>query len=158
MSGGGSPEHRTSPEHRRRFGGVGSVVVEQQLLHSIPVADICGGPADYALECTGVISVVRQAVDSVGMLGTSVLVGGAPVGAEFSADHQSTLWGKTVIGVLGGSGRSPRLIGALMDLYASGRFPFDRLVEYFPLERIQDAMKAAHSGEVIKPILTMPHD
>jgi Zn-dependent alcohol dehydrogenase len=122
------------------------------------VADICGGPADYALECTGVISVVRQAVDSVGMLGTCVLVGGAPVGAEFSADHQSTLWGKTVIGVLGGSGRSPRLIGALMDLYASGRFPFDRLVEYFPLERIQDAMKAAHSGEVIKPILTMPHD
>jgi aryl-alcohol dehydrogenase len=57
------------------------------------VADICGGPADYALECTGVILVVRQAIDSVGMRGTCVLVGGAPVGAEFSADHQSTLWG-----------------------------------------------------------------
>jgi aryl-alcohol dehydrogenase len=122
------------------------------------VADICGGPADYALECTGVIPVVRQAIDSVGMGGTCILVGGAPAGAEFSADHQSTLWGKSVVGILGGSGRSQRLIGSLMDLYAGGRFPFDRLVEYFPLERIQDAVKASHSGEVIKPILTMPHD
>lgn len=69
---------------------------------------------------------------------------------------QSTLWGKSIIGVLGGGGRSPRLIGALMDLFAAGRFPFDRLVEYFPLERIQDAVRASHSGEVIKPILTMP--
>jgi aryl-alcohol dehydrogenase len=33
-----------------------------------PVAEvlrICGGPADFALECTGVIRVVRQAADSV---------------------------------------------------------------------------------------------
>jgi Zn-dependent alcohol dehydrogenase len=122
------------------------------------VSDICGGPADYALECTGVIPVVRQAVDSVGMLGTCILIGGAPAGAEFSVDHLSTLWGKTVKGVLGGSGRSQRLIGSLMDLYASGRFPFDRLVEYFPLERIEDAVDASHSGSVIKPILRMPHD
>ena len=39
------------------------------------VADICDGPADLALECTGVISVVRQAADTVGMLGTCVLIG-----------------------------------------------------------------------------------
>ena len=120
------------------------------------VKDICGGPADYSLECTGVISVVRQAVDSVGMRGTCILIGGAPAGAEFSVDHLSTLWGKSIVGVLGGSGRSQRLIGALMDLYATGRFPFDRLVEFFPLERIEDAEEASHSGAVIKPVLTMP--
>jgi aryl-alcohol dehydrogenase len=122
------------------------------------VTDICGGPADYALECSGVIPLVRQAIDSVGMRGTCVLVGGAPAGAEFSADHMSTLWGKTITGVLGGGDRSLRLIGALMDLYAAGRFPFDRLVQFFPLEQIQQAMEASSSGEVIKPILTMSHD
>ncbi|WNZ14226.1 hypothetical protein [Streptomyces sp. 11x1] len=36
--------------------------------------DICGGPAGNALECTGIISVVRQAADTVGMLGTCALI------------------------------------------------------------------------------------
>jgi Zn-dependent alcohol dehydrogenase len=121
------------------------------------INDICGGPADLALECTGVISVVRQAVDSVGMRGTCILIGGAPAGAEFSIDHLSTLWGKSIVGTLGGSGRSLRLIGGLMGLYAQGRFPFDRLVEYFPLERIEEAVEASYSGDVIKPVLTMPN-
>ncbi|WP_164702584.1 NAD(P)-dependent alcohol dehydrogenase [Modestobacter sp. KNN46-3] len=120
------------------------------------VTEICGGPADFALECTGVVPVIRQAVDSVGMRGTCLLIGGAPAGAEFSVDHISTLWGKSIVGTLGGSDRSPRLIGALMDLYAAGRFPFDRLVEYFPLERISDAMEASYSGAVVKPVITMP--
>ncbi|BEP13327.1 NAD(P)-dependent alcohol dehydrogenase [Acidothermaceae bacterium B102] len=120
------------------------------------VMDICGGPADYALECTGVIAVVRQAADSVGMLGTCILIGGAPAGAELSLDHLSTLWGKRIIGVLGGSGRSNELITSLMDLYAQGRFPLDRLVEYFDLADIEIALQRSYSGAVVKPILRMP--
>jgi len=98
------------------------------------------GSADYPLECTGVISVVRQAADSVGMLGTCLLIGGAPVGAEFSLDHLTTLWGKRIVGVLGGSGRSDELI-TIMSLYAQGRFPFDRLVQYFDLADVQTALE-----------------
>ncbi|NIZ91693.1 NAD(P)-dependent alcohol dehydrogenase [Kineococcus rubinsiae] len=120
------------------------------------VADICGGPADVSLECTGVIAVVRQAIDAVGMRGRCLLIGGAPAGAEFTADHLSTLWGKTVQGTLGGSGRSPRLVGALLDLHAQGRFPFDRLVQRFALEDIADAEEASRSGEVVKPVIVMP--
>jgi Zn-dependent alcohol dehydrogenase len=120
------------------------------------VTEICGGPADFSFECTGVPGVVRQAIDSVGMRGTAVLIGGAPAGTEFSADHMTTLWGKSIVGTLGGSGTSPRLIGTLMDLYAAGRFPMDRLVEYFPLERIGDALEASYSGAVVKPVITMP--
>ncbi|MEV6304638.1 NAD(P)-dependent alcohol dehydrogenase [Actinoplanes sp. NPDC051861] len=127
--------------------------------HDDPVAainDLCAGPAGYALECTGVIPVVRQAVDSVGMLGTCLLIGGAPAGAEFTADHLTTLWGKRIVGVLGGSGRSHELITTIMQLYAQGRFPFDRLVEYFDLADVQTALDKSYAGEVIKPILRMP--
>jgi aryl-alcohol dehydrogenase len=120
------------------------------------IHDICGGPADYALECTGVISVVRQAADSVGMLGTFVLIGGAPAGAEFSLDHLTSLWGKRMVGVLGGSGRSQELMSTIMGLYAQGRFPFDRLVQYFDLASVQTALEQSYAGEVIKPILRMP--
>jgi aryl-alcohol dehydrogenase len=119
------------------------------------ITDICGGPADYSLECTGVISVVRQAADSVGMLGTCILIGGAPAGAEFSLDHLTTLWGKRIIGVLGGGGRSAELMGSIMTLYAQGRFPFDRLVQYFDLDDVQRALEKSYSGEVIKPVLRM---
>jgi aryl-alcohol dehydrogenase len=120
------------------------------------VTEICGGPADYSLECTGVIDVLRMAADSVGMRGTVTLIGGAPAGASFSLDHMSTLWGKKVIGTLGGEGRSESLIGALIALNRQGRFPYDKLITSFPLDRVNEAFEASHSGEVIKPVLRMP--
>jgi aryl-alcohol dehydrogenase len=120
------------------------------------VAEICNGPADYSLECTGVIDVLRMAADSVGMRGTVTLIGGAPAGASFSLDHMSTLWGKKVIGTLGGEGRSESLIGALIALNRQGRFPYDRLIKSFPIDQVNDAFEASHSGEVIKPVLRMP--
>ncbi|MET8989451.1 NAD(P)-dependent alcohol dehydrogenase [Nonomuraea wenchangensis] len=121
-----------------------------------PVADvhrICDGPADAALECTGVIPVVRQAADSVGMLGTCVLIGGAPAGAEFALDHLTTLWGKRIVGTLGGSGRSETLIPTLIELHRQGRFPFDRLVRFYDLADIETALEDSHRGDVLKPVL-----
>jgi aryl-alcohol dehydrogenase len=120
------------------------------------VQEICGGPADFSLECTGVVSVLRQAADSVGMRGTVTLIGGAPAGATFSLDHMSTLWGKKVIGTLGGEGRSASFINALIKLNQQGRFPYDRLIKTFPLDQVNEAFEASHSGAVIKPVLLMP--
>jgi len=120
------------------------------------VHEICGGPADFSLDCAGNVNVLRQAADSVGMRGTVALIGGAPAGASFSLDHMSTLWGKRVVGILGGEGRSRSLINTLITLNAQGRFPYDRLIEKFPLDRVNDALEASHRGDVIKPVLTMP--
>jgi len=111
---------------------------------------------DFAFDCTGVIPVIETIAQTVGMLGTLVLIGGAPAGASFSLDHLSTLWGKRVIGVLGGGGRSGQLIPALVELHQQGRFPFDRLVKYYELDQIDEALADSKSGKVIKPILRMP--
>jgi aryl-alcohol dehydrogenase len=119
------------------------------------VKEICGGLADFSLECTGSIEVLRQAADSVGMRGTCALIGGAPAKAEFTLDHVSTLWGKRIVGILGGEGRSVQLIPGLIELWQQGRFPFDRLISTFPLEQINDAFAAAHEGGVLKPVLKM---
>ena len=120
------------------------------------VAGITGSTVDFAFDCTGVISVIETIADTVGMLGTLVLIGGAPAGASFSLDHLSTLWGKRVIGVLGGGGRSGQLIPGLVELYEQGRFPFDRLVRSYEMGDIEQALADSKSGEVIKPILRMP--
>lgn len=120
------------------------------------VRTISGSTVDFAIDCTGVIPVIEQVAETVGMLGTLVLVGGAPAGARFSLDHLQTLWGKRVIGVLGGGGRSGQLISALVELYQQGRFPFDQLVRYYELGDIEQALADSKSGEVIKPILRLP--
>ena len=120
------------------------------------VNKITGSTVDVAFDCTGVIPVIEQLAETVGMLGTLVLIGGAPANARFSLDHLRTLWGKRVIGVLGGGGRSGQLIPALVDLYQQGRFPFDRLVRYYDLANIERALADSKSGEVIKPILRIP--
>ena len=120
------------------------------------VAKITGSTVDFALDCTGVISVIETIAQTVGMLGTLVLIGGAPAGASFSLDHLTTLWGKRVIGVLGGGGRSGQLIPALVELHQQGRFPFDRLVKYYEMDQIEQALEDSKSGKVIKPILRMP--
>lgn len=119
------------------------------------VRDITGSTVDFAFDCTGVIAVIETLAQTVGMLGTLVLIGGAPAGAAFSLDHLSTLWGKRVIGVLGGGGRSGQLIPALVALHAQGRFPFDRLVKYYAFDQIEQALEDSRTGKVIKPILRM---
>ena len=90
------------------------------------------------------------------MRGVGGVLCGAPAGTEFSLDHLTVLWGRTVRGILGGEGQSEELIPTLIDLQRLGRFPFDRLVEYFDLEQVNDAMAASARGEVIKPVLRMP--
>ena len=119
------------------------------------VRKITGSTVDFAFDCTGAIPVIEKLAETVGMLGTLVLIGGAPANARFSLDHLRTLWGKRVIGVLGGGGRSGQLIPALVDLLQQGRFPFDRLVRYYEMRDIEKALTDSKSGEVVKPILRM---
>ena len=99
---------------------------------------------------------LRQAVDALAMPGVCGVIGGAPAGAEFALDHLTVLWGRTVRGILGGEGQSDQLIPTLIDLHRLGRFPFDRMVEYFDLEQVNEAMDASAHGEVLKPVLRMP--
>lgn len=117
------------------------------------VTEILGGPADYVLDCTGSIKVIEQAADAVGLMGTFILVGGAPAEARFSLDHMRTLFGKTVVGTLGGSSNSRTLIPGLIDLYKQGRFPFDRLVTSYDFDQIDQAIADAHEGSTIKAVL-----
>ena len=107
----------------RELGATETIDVSGGLDPVAAVHEICGGPADFAMDCAGVVAVLQQAAASVGMRGTVALIGGAPAGASFALEHQPTLWGKRVVGILGGEGRSVSLIGALIELNRQGRFP-----------------------------------
>jgi len=111
---------------------------------------------DLIVECTGVMALVEQAIESIGPLGVCLLLGGGLAGERFSAEQRSVLWGKRIEGVLGGGGTSEALLCRLMGLHLEGQFPFERLLKFYPLADINQALADVHAGAVIKPVIVMP--
>lgn len=119
------------------------------------ILKICPNGADAVLDCTGVVSVIEQAAAAVTMLGSLVLIGGAPTGAQLSLDHLRTLWGQRVVGVLGGGSTSEQLIPALLDLHRQGRFPLEKLVKTYPFDKLETAIADTNAGRTIKAVLEL---
>jgi aryl-alcohol dehydrogenase len=121
-----------------------------------PVAEvwaITGTGADYAIEAAGRAETLRQAVDCLALLGVCALIGGPPAGTEVTLDMNRILFGRTVRGILGGDSIPDLFIPHLIELYLSGRFPFDRLITFYPLGEINQAAEDSLRGSVVKPVL-----
>ncbi len=117
------------------------------------VADICGGPVDFALECDGDPRAIRQAIACAGPLGTCLLVGEAPAGTSFALDHPAARAGRRVAGVPDGAG--PQLISGLLELYELGRFPIDRLIDYRAFADLETALDSSLTPDPRKPVVRM---
>lgn len=112
-----------------------------------------GGGAHYSLECTALPKVFRQAVDCLRLTGVCGLIGAPALGTEASFDMNSILFGRTIRGIIEGDSVPDIFIPQLIELWRQGRFPFDKLVKYFPLADIQKAVEASEDGSVLKAIL-----
>ena len=121
------------------------------------IRGITDSGAHYVLETAGTVQSFTDAIACLTMRGVCGIVtvpnhGGA---FEFSARELLT-GGRTVVGVLEGSSVPDIFIPQLIDFYAQGRFPMDRLATYYPFEQINEAVADSISGKTIKPILKMP--
>jgi aryl-alcohol dehydrogenase len=92
-------------------------------------------------------------VDSLTRLGVCGLIGLAAPGAEVRLEMSQLLQGRILRGIIQGDSVPNLFIPLLIDLYRRGRFPFDRMVAYYPLEQINQAAADAISGAVMKPVL-----
>ena len=117
------------------------------------ITELTGDGVQYSLECTGLPAVVRQAVDCLRLTGTCGIIGVAPLGTEFTLDMNGLLFGRSVRGIIEGDSIPDIFIPRLIALWKQGRFPFDKLVTFFPLDDIEAAVHASETGEVLKPIL-----
>lgn len=112
-----------------------------------------GEGVQFSLECTGLPQVLRQAVDCLRLTGTCGVIGVAPLGTEVSLDMNGLLFGRTVRGIIEGDSIPDIFIPQLVELWRQGRFPFDKLVRYYPLAEINEAVRASEQGEVLKAIV-----
>ncbi len=129
-------------------------VINARVTDPVPeVWAITGTGADYAIEASGRAEALRRAVDCLALLGTCGLIGGPPAGTEVTLDMNRLLFGRTVRGVLGGDSIPDLFIPYLIELYLTGRFPFDRLITFYPLREINQAADDSLQGRVVKPVL-----
>ncbi len=117
------------------------------------VHEMTGGGADYSLECTAIPAVFRQAVDCLCVTGVCGLVGAAPMGTEVSLDMNSIMFGRTVKGIIEGDSIPDQFIPKLVDLFLAGEFPIDKLISFYPLEKIEEAVQDSEQGKVVKAVL-----
>jgi aryl-alcohol dehydrogenase len=119
------------------------------------IREITGEGVAYSLDTTALPQVFRQAVDALKVGGVCGLIGLSAPGTEVSLGMGGILRGRTIRGIVEGDSIPQIFIPQLIDLYVQGRFPFDRLVAFYPLSRINEAMEDMEQGRTMKPVLRM---
>ncbi|CAO5177518.1 Aryl-alcohol dehydrogenase [Frankia sp. AiPs1] len=117
------------------------------------IQGLTGGGADYTFDTTGNPAVIGNAVGALRAGGHCGMVGIQTGPVTFDAFG---LLGKQLSNILEGGADPQVVIPRLIELWRAGQFPFDRLIETFPLEAINAAEESSLSGKVIKPVLLPP--
>ncbi|KAH7093537.1 chaperonin 10-like protein [Paraphoma chrysanthemicola] len=120
------------------------------------IKEICPpNGVDFAVDCTGVPSVVAQMVESLGTLGRATQVGVPGFGSKVPVDILDHLtFGKEYVGCSMGGGVPSKLIPYLIDMHAKGLFPIEKLVTRYRIEEFENALQDMKSGKTIKAVLT----
>ena len=117
------------------------------------IQKITGGGAKFSLETSGSLKALRQAVDSIQILGECGMIGAPAFGSEIGLDTWGLLLGRKIRGICEGDSVPDIFIPKLVELYKQGRFPFDKLVNLYPFEQINQAVGDSERGKTIKAVL-----
>ena len=117
-------------------------------------ADQIGG-ADYTFDCTGNVTVMRQALEACRRgWGQSIVIGVAPAGAEISTRPFQLVTGWVWKGTAFGGARGRTDVPKIVDWYMDGKINIDDLITHvMPLEKINDAFDLMHKGESIRSVV-----
>jgi aryl-alcohol dehydrogenase len=143
-----------------------SMALELGAMHAFDARDamsrirqLCPHGLGYALDTTGVNSVIEQAWSVLSPKGIVAIVGASDPADTLTFNEAQFLGGgRTVMGVLGGDSDGEPFLTELIEHHLAGRFPYERLIELFPFEGINDAIAAGESGRVVKPVLVMAEE
>jgi len=116
------------------------------------VRAVTGRGVDFTFNTTTVPEVHTLALEVLAMNGTAGFVA-APRGEWAPKMFAMLAGGRQLRGILGGDAHPGLFLPRLVDYWRQGRFPFDRLLTFYPFAEIDRAFADAHSGKAIKPVL-----
>ncbi|MDE1917732.1 MAG: NAD(P)-dependent alcohol dehydrogenase [Sphingomonadales bacterium] len=124
----------------------------QQVKQILPEGVSC------VLDSSGVVQAIEGGVAALAPRGRLAMVGvPRSLDAAISLNIVQMLSrGLKVCGVTEGDADPQIFLPQLIDLYRQGRFPFDRLIATYPLDRINEAVTDQHAGRCVKVVLIMP--
>jgi aryl-alcohol dehydrogenase len=120
------------------------------------IRDLTGGGVRVSIETSAQPSVFREAVDSLVIAGTCILLGSAPPGVEVSLEMGFIQFGRTVRGIIQGESVPREFIPRLVDYVMDGRMPVHKMMTFYELADINRAAAESQSGKTIKPVIRMP--
>lgn len=109
---------------------------------------------NYAIDTSGNADFVKKMLASVGYMGAGVILGAT---GDVTFNIQNELMGdfKTLIGVVEGDAVSKLFLPKLLEYYRAGKFPFDKMIKFYPFEKINEAFEESNAGLCIKAVLRM---
>lgn len=111
---------------------------------------------DYAVETAGAPGALRNAVDSLGIRGVVCQIAAPPLGQEESLDvNDIMLANKTITGVVQGDSVPSVFIPKLVQLVKDGRLPLEKMVTFYSLDEINEAIEDGISGKTTKAVIRM---
>jgi S-(hydroxymethyl)glutathione dehydrogenase / alcohol dehydrogenase len=118
-------------------------------------ADQIGG-ADYTFDCTGNVTVMRQALEACHRgWGQSIVIGVAPSGAEISTRPFQLVTGRVWKGTAFGGARGRTDVPKIVDWYMQGKIEIDPMITHvMPLSEINNAFELMKRGESIRGVVT----
>ena len=116
------------------------------------VRAVTGRGVDFTFNTTTVPQVHSWALEALAMNGTAGFVA-APRGEWTPPMFAMLAGGKQLRGILGGDAHPGLFIPRMAEYWRQGRFPFDRLLTFYPFTEIDRAFADARSGKAIKPVL-----
>jgi S-(hydroxymethyl)glutathione dehydrogenase/alcohol dehydrogenase len=117
-------------------------------------ADQIGG-ADYTFDCTGNVTVMRQALEACHRgWGESIVIGVAPAGAEISTRPFQLVTGRVWKGTAFGGARGRTDVPKIVDWYMDGKIQIDPMITHtMPLSDINKGFDLMHAGKSIRSVV-----
>jgi S-(hydroxymethyl)glutathione dehydrogenase/alcohol dehydrogenase len=115
-----------------------------------------GFGADYTFEATGIVGVMRQAVESARMgWGQCVIAGVAGKGEVLEVVPRFLITGRRIAGASFGGAKGRDRVPELVDLFMRGELDLDSLVtNRVSLDGVNDAFEAMERQEGIRTVIT----
>jgi aryl-alcohol dehydrogenase len=145
-----------SPERlelAREFGATDCLLGSEGEL-AAKLRGITGRGLDFTFNTTNAPAVHSLALEALAMNGTAGFVA-APLGEWKPQMFTMLAGGRQLRGILGGDAYPRSFLPQLLDYWRQGRFPFDRMLTFYPFAEIARAFADAHDGRAIKPVLLM---
>jgi aryl-alcohol dehydrogenase len=119
------------------------------------IQKITGRGVDYTFDSTGNMKVIAQAVAALTAGGTCGLAALAPFTSELRLPYMTIQPGRNIKGIIMGTVVPEVFIPKMIDLYKVGRFPFDKMISFYPFDQINQAVEDSTKGKALKAVMRM---